>query len=105
MKGVTILNEKKVCKTELIDFILVGMASIIFGAVAICGFLNGIIVGSVMCVLASVLFMFIFTHMIGDKVTQYECLIDKKTLDNNFIDTYQIIDKRGDIYVIEEINS
>lgn len=105
MKGVTILNAKKVCKNELIDFILVGIASIIFGAVAICGFLNGIIVGSVMCVLASALFVFIFTHMLGDKVTQYECLIDKKALDNNFIDAYQIIDKRGDIYIIEEINS
>lgn len=105
MKGVTILNEKKVRKTSNWLLSVYCLLVVLMATIAIYGFINHIIIGSTLCSIAFFMWAFMIVAGLTDKVTQYECLIDKKTLDNNFIDTYQIIDKRGDIYIIEEINS
>lgn len=105
MKGLTILNEKKVRKTSNWLLSVYCLLVVLMATIAIYGFINHIIIGSTLCSLAFFMWVFMVVAGLVDKVTQYECLIDKKTLDNNFIDTYQIVDKRGDIYIIEEINS
>lgn len=105
MKGVTILNEKKVRKTSNWLLSIYCLLVVLMAIIAIYGFINHIIIGSTLCSLAFFMWALMIVTGLTDKVTRYECLIDKKTLDNNFIDTYKIVDKRGDIYIIEEIKS
>lgn len=105
MKGLTILNEKKVRKTSNCLLSVYCLLVVLMVTIAIYGFINHIIIGATLCSIACFMWALMVVVGLVDKVTQYECLIDKKTLDNNFIDTYQIVDKRGDIYIIEEIKS
>ena len=108
MRGVTILNEEKVSIVSMIlDYALTIVGIVCFAVVAVIGFVDGIIVASVMCLLVAVLFAFLFVANVADRATKYKAKIDRESLDVVwFFDNYKIVESCGnDIYIIEKIKS
>lgn len=104
MKGVTILNEEKRTISDFLDCVCIVIAIVCFAVIAILGFIDGIIVGSVMCLLASIMFAFLFVANVTDKSTRYKVKIDKSSLDSSFVTTYKVIEWCGDdIFIVEKI--
>lgn len=104
MKGVTILNEEKRTITDFLDCACIAIAVVCFAIIAVLGFIDGIIVGSVMCLLASIMFAFLFVANVTDKSTRYKVKIDKSSLDSSFVTTYKVIEWCGDdIFIVEKI--
>lgn len=91
----------------ILDYALTVVGIVCFAVVAVIGFVDGIIVASIMCLLAAVLFAFLFVANIVDRATKYKAKIDRESLDVVwFFDNYKIVESCGnDIYIIEKIKS
>lgn len=118
MDGITILNETTLTLEPLARFI-VTMAIIFFGVIfllCIIGIIKSIqdrdrscLITSLMGILLSMLLGTIlvlrFDYKCNHPVTQYEVLISDEVNFSEFYQRYEIIEQRGEIYVIQERQS
>lgn len=118
MNGITILNETTLTLEPPARFI-VTMVIIFFGVMfllSIIGIIKSIkdrdrdcVIASLIATLCSILlesiFVFGFDYKCNHPVTQYEVLISDEVNFNEFYQKYEIIEQRGEIYVIQERQS
>lgn len=108
MEGVTILNSEIIMTPHWVPIVvlILGVTSILFLLFLIAlgfdsdGILNMLIVSAGIA-LIGVISMFIF------KVpcyTSYEVILEDSVSMNEFSDRYEILDQRGQIYVVKEID-
>lgn len=119
MDGVTILNEIEYVTTIPGEFndnaaLLTLLITIIIGAIIgfvlglddnmpIIGAIVGALCGVVLGILAGVLFGATFTESDEIKtITRYEVTLDDSVSMNEFTNKYNIIEQRGQIWVVEE---
>ena len=106
MEGVRILNEISPISAGIWVsiglFLYIGIASLF---IVICIFDKGdrfvpILISLIPIVISIIIFFLQYTSPM-----RYEAIIDNKVRISEFKEKYKIIKKRGDIYVIEEIES
>ena len=105
MEGVRILNEISPISVSigvLLVFFVFGIASLIF---VIPIFDKGERVGQILISLIPIVISIILFFVEYTSPIQYEAIIDDNVKLSEFEEKYKIIKKRGDIYVIEEIES
>ena len=113
MEGVTILATEVVttsCPIMNIVFIVLGITALI----GFLSFLSGLIFDHEgIGLIGLVMFAFVFISFLAcipiDKATQvpdyntYEVILDDSVSMNDFMNTYEVLEQRGQIYVVKEI--
>ena len=114
MNGITILNEITLTFSQPERFIGT-MAIIFFGVIFLLGVIGIIksikdrdrdcliisLIGTLLSILLETIFVFKFDYKCKHPVTQYEVLISNDVNFNEFHQRYEIIEQRGEIYVIQ----
>ena len=105
MEGVRILNEISPISVSigvLLVLSVFGIAALIF---VIPIFDKGKRIGPILISLIPIVISIILFFVEYTSPIQYEAIIDDNVKVSEFEEKYKIIEKRGDIYVIEEIES
>ena len=114
IEGVTILAMENITKPALWTDIL-GWGSLIIGLIGLAMFFMAIGIDSYRLGVSSGIIMFIFwlVGIISSCVlqeyfqvpdyTQYEVILDDSVSMNEFMNTYEVLERRGQIYVVKEI--
>lgn len=111
MDGVTVLNVIE--KTRLPDWAIIGVVLCLFAMVVFfVGFLAGdsikkINIGGtgLCCTLVLAFIIFLVGLFTSDTITQYECTIDSNVSFVELYEKYNVIEQRGDIWILEEKTS
>lgn len=118
MNGITILNETTLTLEPIARFIIT-MAIIFFGIIfllCIIGIIKSIqnrdrscvitsLIGTLLSMLLGTIFVFRLDYKCNHPVTQYEVLISDEVNFSEFYQKYEVIEQRGEIYVIQERQS
>ncbi len=118
MNGITILNETTITLEPLaiLFTIMVIILSGIAFLISIIGIILSIknrdsdclivsVIGTLLSMLFGTILILRFDYKCNHPVTQYEVLISDEVNFNEFYQKYEIIEQRGEIYVIQERQS
>ena len=108
MDGVTVLNVIE--KTQLPDWAIIGVVLCLFAMVVFfVGFSNGKtikridICGAGLCCTLVLAFIFFLVGLFtSNTIPRYECTIDSDVSFVELYEKYNVIEQRGDIWVLEE---
>lgn len=105
MEGVRILNEISPISVSIEALLVLSVFGIaaLFSAIII--FDKGERVGPILISLIPIVISIILFFVEYTSPIQYEAIIDDNVKISEFEEKYKIIERRGDIYVIEEIES
>ena len=114
MDGITILSSEvvmtfcagvKIIPYFLLGLLILGVLSFIIGAVV--DNLGFNYAGAAMIVCSFILFLISIPIAATTKIpdyTKYEVILDDSVSMNEFLNRYEILDQRGQIYVVKEID-